>query len=216
VSEKGPARAAAALAATAVLVAAIVAYEAGRRGRTPDPERPGPDTAPAGVAGAPASASDPTPLAESAQPAGAEDSAVFEKPVATDERPGAAGAPDRPEPAATEAPAAAEPPPASAPRGERRDASRCIRLDATPTWVEAHRAAGPIVQLTVRAQNDCALAFEGRQVSFRISAASPDGFVLAQTVGQFGNDLPPYGTAQTTVDLLCDATRVARYRVELL
>ena len=85
----------------------------------------------------------------------------------------------------------------------------------TPTYVEAHRAAGPMVQLTVRAHNDCAFSFEGHRIAFRISATSPDGFELANTVAQFSSELPPYGSAQTTVDLLCDATRVARYRVEL-
>jgi hypothetical protein len=211
VSEKGPARAAAVLAAIAVLAAAIVAYEAGRRGRPPAPaERSEGDPAPAGRGRAPVATEAPAPLPETPAPAGTADSAVFEQPVAPQKRvePAPAAAPQ-------EAPAA-QPEPYAPPQGERRDAARCIRLDVTPTYVEAHRVAGPVVQLTVRAHNGCAFTFEGRQIAFRISATSPDGFELAHTTARLDNDLPPYGTAQTTVDLLCDATRVARYRVELL
>ncbi|MFN2387064.1 MAG: hypothetical protein ABR576_12425 [Thermoanaerobaculia bacterium] len=207
-SEKGPARAGAVLAATAVLVAAILAYEAGRHGPPPaSPGHPEAESAPTLAADAPVARVDPTPSPEVAPPAGFEASAVFVKPIPPLERS---------EPAPPRGAPAPEPPPEVAPQGERRDAARCLRLDVTPTYVEAHRAAGPMVQLTVRAQNDCAFAFEGRQVAFRISATSPDGFELAHAVARFGNDLPAYGTAQTTVDLLCDATRVARYRVDLL
>lgn len=209
-SEKGPARVGAILAALAVLVAAILAYEAGRRGRPPVvPARSeGAEPALAGPADTPAPREVPAESSEP-EPSGLEASAVFDKPVAP---------PEPPQPAAVNEAVAVEPVEPTQPvgrRGERRDAAQCLRLDVTPTYVEAHRAAGPMVQLTVRAHNDCAFSFEGQRVAFRISATSPDGFELANTVAQFSNELPPYGSAQTTVDLLCDATRVARYRVEL-
>jgi len=67
----------------------------------------------------------------------------------------------------------------------------------------------------VTARNACPFPFDGGRVGFRISATSPDGFELASTVGRFPGELPPYGTAETKADLLCDATRVARYGVAL-
>lgn len=139
--------------------------------------------------------------------------AVFETPLDPVEKP---PSPIEPPPAAAIPPPVEDPPQVTLEGlGDRRDAAGCLQLDARPTNVEASRGVGPMVEVTVRVSNSCPLAFENSQTGFRVSASSADGFELGSAVGRFSGVLPPYGSAETAVNVLCDATRAARYRVQL-
>jgi hypothetical protein len=138
--------------------------------------------------------------------------AVFETPLDPVEKP----PPIEPPPARAIPPPVADPPQDTLEAlGDRRDAVGCLQLDARPIHVEASRGVGPMVEVRVRVSNSCPLAFGSSQTGFRVSASSADGFELGSAVGRFSGVLPPYGRAETAVNVMCDATRAARYRVEL-
>lgn len=93
--------------------------------------------------------------------------------------------------------------------------NRCLTLEATPNSVSAYGAAGPAIQLVVRARNGCATAFSGQSTYFRVVAAGANGFPFASVNGRFSGPIPAYGTAETLVAITGDATRIATYRAEL-
>jgi len=117
------------------------------------------------------------------------------------------------------APAPAEPPaPPPMPPIEERpedEPGQCLSLEATPNSVSAYGAAGPAIQLVVRARNRCATAFSGPSTYFRVVAAGANGFPFATATGRFAGPIPAFGTAETLVAITGDVTRVATYRAEL-
>ena len=178
---------------------ALAAYEFGRRSTREPDERP----------------VEPTPLAlreaPQPEPAPVESGSTIELPL---EREYVAPATATEVPPPTEAP---PPPPPVAAIEERPEdePSGCLSLEATPNSVSAYGAAGPAIQLVVRARNRCATAFAGSSTYFRVIAAGANGFPFASVNGRFSGPIAPFGTAETLVAITGDVTRVATYRAEL-
>jgi hypothetical protein len=216
VLEKDPARrrAGTVTAVLAVLAVGILAYGVGWIGRDAAP--PAVTTGPAGEPAASETVS-----AEANVPERVGDGEESRLPVVTAVFEAPLDPPDRAASPSESPPSAAIPQPVEDPRqdaveklGDRRDAAGCLSFSARPTSVEATRGVGPAVEVTVRVSNSCPLAFETSQTGFRVSASSTDGFELGSAVGRFPGRLAPYGSAEIAVNVPCDATRAARYRVE--
>lgn len=189
---------------------ALAAYEFGRRSprdAAEAPAKPG--------EGAGERAPDVLPAAARVEPTPIELGSTIEVPLG-EELP-RASAPDAEMSARPEPPAPPPVPPPMPVLEERRDdePSRCLFLEATPNSVSAYGAAGPAIQLVVRARNGCATAFSGSSTYFRVVAAGPNGFPLASVNGRFAGPIPAFGTAETLVAITGDVTRVAAYRAEL-